>query len=87
MLVKVVVVQHRGQNKMPLKKVVTIRHRDTDPNRIPPRRCPDAVYDLDPILDQIDAENAAVADAVLQSEMPLPTDVKRSILTVLFDEE
>jgi hypothetical protein len=82
--VTVVVLLHRGHNKMPLKKVVTIRRRDTDPNRIPRCRCPDAVYDLDPILDEIAAENAAMADAFLQSEMPLTTDLKRRILSFLF---
>jgi hypothetical protein len=70
---------------MPLKKVITIGRRDTDQNRIPRPRCPDAVYDLGLILDEIDAENAA-AEAFLQCEMPLPTDLKRSILTFHFEQ-
>jgi hypothetical protein len=93
MLVKEIVMQDRGHNKMPLKKVVTIRRRDTDvtirrrvtdPNRIPMRRCYDAVYDLNPILDEIEAGDAA--EAFLQCEMPLVTDLKRSIPTFLLKQ-
>jgi hypothetical protein len=96
MLVQVVVKQDRGHNKMPLKRVVTITVPDRHPIWNFPTRCPDAVYDLDPLLDAMEAEKAVPpsrthvaplavrgAVALLQSKLPLSTDLKRRIATFL----
>jgi hypothetical protein len=81
------VLQHRGVNKMPL--VVLVQYRGRGQNKMPVKpvrkihawsQCRfDAVYDLDPLIDENEADNAVAAFA----HLPFKKDVEHHILTFL----